>query len=79
MLRDGHFLREPPVKIGAHHVRFNRAEATPQELMIQDALLGYKPPRKVSGIEVIALIVTCYAAFAVVFGLVKGFDWLTGN
>jgi hypothetical protein len=73
MLRDGHSLPEPPVKIGAHYVKFQRRELNAQEMMVQDVLLGYKPPRRVSKIELVALFVGCYAALSVLFGIFKSF------
>lgn len=40
MLRDGQFLREPPVQIGAHYVRPLRNDFTPEEYLVQEVLLG---------------------------------------
>ncbi len=45
MLRDGHFIKEDPPKIGAHYVpQFYVKPATPEERFAQDVLLG--PPTR---------------------------------
>ena len=41
MLQNGQFLREQPIKIGAHYVpSFKRPAPTPEELFVQDIELG---------------------------------------
>lgn len=41
MLRDGQFLQEPPVRIGVHYAPSLRDYiSTPEELLMQDVLLG---------------------------------------
>ena len=48
MLRDGHFIKEDPPRIGAHYVpRFYSRPATPEERFVQDVVLGV-PPQSVS-------------------------------
>lgn len=39
MLRDGAFIKEQPVKIGAYYVRPAKHVATEEEYILQDALL----------------------------------------
>lgn len=39
MLRDGEFLREPPVKIGAFYVPPIKHDATYEDMFIQEVLL----------------------------------------
>lgn len=44
MLRDGHFIREEPPRIGAHYVpQFYSRPSTPEERLVQDIMLGAKP------------------------------------
>jgi len=44
MLRDGHFIREEPPKIGAYYVpQFYTRQSTPEERFVQDIMLGAKP------------------------------------
>lgn len=40
MLRDGQFLREPPIKIGAHYVPKYNHYMTAEEERVQEALLA---------------------------------------
>ncbi len=48
MLRDGHFIKEDPPRIGAHYVpQFYSRPATPEERFVQDVVLGV-PPQSVS-------------------------------
>ena len=43
MLRDGHFLREEPPKIGAYYVpHFYARSATPEEQFVQDIMLKHQ-------------------------------------
>lgn len=43
MLRDGHFIREEPPRIGAHYVpQFYSRPSTPEERLVQDIMLGVK-------------------------------------
>jgi len=43
MLRDGHFIREEPPRIGAHYVpRFYQRPPTPEERLAQDLVLDGK-------------------------------------
>jgi len=44
MLRDGHFIKEEPPKIGAHYTpQLYQKPATPEERFVQDIMLGFKP------------------------------------
>jgi hypothetical protein len=44
MLRDGHFIKEEPPKIGSHYTpQFYQRPATPEERFVQDIVLGSKP------------------------------------
>lgn len=44
MLRDGEFLAEPPVKIGAHYVPdFYRKPVTQEEIFMQSVILNQNP------------------------------------
>ena len=44
MLRDGHFIKEDPPRIGAHYVpQFYSRPATPEERFVQDVVLGVQP------------------------------------
>jgi len=48
MLRDGHFIKEDPPRIGAHYVpQLCSRPATPEERFVQDVVLGV-PPQSVS-------------------------------
>lgn len=48
MLRDGHFIKEDPPRIGAHYVpQLYSRPATPEERFVQDVVLGV-PPQSVS-------------------------------
>jgi hypothetical protein len=40
MLRDGHFIKEEPPKIGAHYTPKTGSAPTPEERLVQDLLLG---------------------------------------
>jgi hypothetical protein len=40
MLRDGHFIKEEPPKIGAHYTPKIGSAPTPEERLVQDLLLG---------------------------------------
>ncbi len=71
MLRDGQFLAEPPIKIGAHYTRWMRHEMNNTELLIQDVLLGDAPKKSISRIEVLAVTVGCYALIALLVGVSK--------
>ena len=43
MLRDGHFIREEPPKIGAYYVpQFYTRQSTPEERLVQDIMLNCK-------------------------------------
>lgn len=72
MLRDGQFLQEPPIKIGAHYVRTPKHIPTDTEVFIQSVLLGTAPPKPKNKYEVLAGVVGIYLACVVVVGLVKG-------
>jgi hypothetical protein len=44
MLRDGHFIKEEPPKIGAHYVpQLYQKPSTPEERFVQDIMLGIRP------------------------------------
>ena len=44
MLVDGQFIKEPPPKIGVYHTpNGNRGKATPEEVFVQDLMLGHMP------------------------------------
>lgn len=48
MLRDGHFIKEDPPRIGAHYVpQLYSRPTTPEERFVQDVVLGV-PPQSVS-------------------------------
>lgn len=72
MLRDGQFLAEPPVKIGAHYVPARRHEMTETELFTQSVLLGQKPTKaRKAWVDVIALVVGVYALMSVLAGFTR--------
>lgn len=72
MLRDGQFLQEPPIKIGAHYVRPFRHEPNDNEVFIQSVLLNAAPPKPKSRYDIIAGVIGIYLACVVAVGLVKG-------
>ncbi len=74
MLRDGQFLSEPPVKIGAHYHRWARHHMNSTELFMQDVLLGDSPKKKRSGYEWLAIVVGCYVLIALLAGLIQNFN-----
>lgn len=39
MLRDGKFIKEPPIKIGAHYVPFQQQSTTKEDEFVQDLML----------------------------------------
>ena len=39
MLRDGQFIKEPPIKIGAHYVPFQQQSVSKEEAFVQDLML----------------------------------------
>jgi len=39
MLRDGKFIQEPPIKIGAHYVPFQQQSVTKEEEFVQNLML----------------------------------------
>ena len=43
MLRDGEFIKEPPVRISAYYMPPLKNDATPEEFFIQHVLLENKP------------------------------------
>lgn len=44
MLRDGQFIREEPIRIGAHYIPNQRPKLfTPEERWAQDVILAKKP------------------------------------
>ncbi len=70
MLRDGQYLAEPPVKIGAHYVRQRRHEMTDTELFTQAVLLGDRIKRK-RDINWPAIMVVGYVAAVSALGIIK--------
>ena len=47
MLKDGQFIKEEPVKIGAfYYPNIQKRKATPEECFIQDIFLGINPYTK---------------------------------
>ena len=46
MLIDGKFIKEEPIKIGAHWIPEFKKKSTPEECFIQDVLLGINPYNK---------------------------------
>lgn len=70
MLRDGQYLAEPPVKIGAHYVRHRRHEMTDTELFTQAVLLGDRIKRK-RDINWPAIMVVGYVAAVSALGIIK--------
>jgi hypothetical protein len=47
MLRDGHFIKEDPPRIGSFYVpRFREEVPTPEERLMQSILLGYTDSRQ---------------------------------
>lgn len=47
MLRDGYFIKEEPIKIGAHYVPdFFKRQVTPEERFMQDVILAEKLQQK---------------------------------
>jgi len=79
MLRDGQYLPEKPIKIGAHYARQQKHEPNETEVFMQSVLLGHRLPKPRTRYDVIAVIVGCYAACAVLVGLVKGWDAIFGG
>ena len=71
MLRDGQFLAEPPVKIGAHYVRQRRHEMTETELFTQSVLLGDRIKLKKREINWPAIMVVGYVAAVFALGIIK--------
>lgn len=72
MIRDGHFLPEPPVRIGAAYDRAKpREEFTPEEIDWQAILLGERPRRRrpLTGIEVTGVIAAAVGLFHALFWL----------
>lgn len=43
MLRDGQFIKEPPIKIGAHHVPFAQTSPTKEDEFVQHLILNSRP------------------------------------
>lgn len=39
MLRDGQFIKEPPIKIGAHYVPFQQSTTTKEDEFVQELIL----------------------------------------
>lgn len=73
MIRDGQFLPEPPIKIGAGYDRCGRRDDySPEEEDWQSVLLGYQPKRRrvLTGYEVAACIAGAFAALHALFWLV---------
>lgn len=46
MLRDGKFIKEPPIKIGAHYVPFNSQQTTREDEFVQHLILLGNEPTK---------------------------------
>jgi hypothetical protein len=63
MLRDGKFIREEPLKIGAHYTT-NKVhnDFTPEELDTQNMLIGRLSNDKISWIEIAVWCVAAYIA-----------------
>ncbi len=71
MLRDGQYLAEPPVKIGAHYIRRHRHEMTDTELFTQSVLLGDRIKLRKREINWPAVMVVGYLAIVTSLGIFK--------
>lgn len=72
MLRDGQFLREPPIKIGAHYVRPFRHEPNDTEVLIQSVLMGYSIPKKRTRYEIVGIVLGVYCVGVILASMVRG-------
>jgi len=72
MLRDGKFIREEPLKIGAHYTT-NKVhnDFTPEELDTQNMLIGKLSNDKISWIEIAVWCVAAYIALHFATQMIK--------
>lgn len=63
MLRDGKFIKEPPIKIGAHYVPPRYKPVSEEEQIMQHVILSEKAPKKpMSFLEVGLFMAAIYCA-----------------
>lgn len=49
MLRDGKFIKEPPIRIGAYYMPGNQQQPTPEDEFVQELILcGTPDPKSVA-------------------------------
>lgn len=73
MLRDGQFLAEPPIKIGAHYCPKFQYEMNETELVTQSMLLG-DPSLKRRRIHWPVVIVVGYIVVSITLGIARAWQ-----
>jgi hypothetical protein len=72
MLRDGKFIKEPPIKIGAHYVPSIYREQSEEERLIQRVILDEKPKKHhLTFMEVGMFMVVVFTAAWMIASLFK--------
>ena len=71
MLRDGKFIKEPPIVIGSHYVRqyHKDKEVSEEEELMQNALLGEKIQEEISVEKYLLYVLLTYVALHTVIYL----------
>lgn len=74
MLYKGHFIKEPPPKIGIYYAPVKQREISEQEEHMLDVLLGRIPTTRWELFDVLVAFGAFYAVAVIVTGVIKGWN-----
>ena len=84
MLRDGKFIKEPPIKIGAYYVPFQQQSTTKEDEFVQELMLygSAKPsvtPRSAKILDMLMFVLMIWIGVATLVPILKFIvDHITG-
>jgi len=76
MLRDGKFIKEPPIKIGAYYVPFQQQSTTKEDEFVQELILceSMKPsanPRSAKTVDMLMYVLMIWIGVAALVPFLK--------
>lgn len=77
MLRDGKFIKEPPIKIGAHYVPFQQQSVSREEEFVQNLILHGAPTppmattRSAKIIDMFMFVLMIWVGIAIIVPVMK--------
>ena len=76
MLRDGQFIKEPPIKIGIHYVPFQQQSTTKEDEFVQQLILcgSVKPsvtPRSAKILDMLMFVLMIWIGVATIVPILK--------